>query len=193
MDTDGPPLIWTDIETTGLDPRTGDILEIGAVITDWNLQEVARKKWIVHWHDVDGRADTWSDFVLKMHVKSGLLRDLRAMSQELGIVTVMEFFERWVKGNILPEKLPHAMLAGSSAHFDRAWLQEFCPRLLDREQGGIHYRTIDVSSIHEAALRWAPDVAANVPEKREIHRVFEDLDDSLALARYYRAYFGTMR
>ncbi|HWT40196.1 MAG TPA: exonuclease domain-containing protein, partial [Dongiaceae bacterium] len=34
-------LLWVDLEMTGLDPMEDRILEIGAIITDWNLKEVA--------------------------------------------------------------------------------------------------------------------------------------------------------
>ncbi len=36
-------LAWIDLETTGLDPDVHDILEIGIIITDRELNEVARE------------------------------------------------------------------------------------------------------------------------------------------------------
>jgi DNA polymerase-3 subunit alpha (Gram-positive type) len=42
MDFNKRPLIITDLETTGLDPMTQDIIEIGAIRVDQNLKELDR-------------------------------------------------------------------------------------------------------------------------------------------------------
>ena len=36
-------IAWVDVETTGLDPREDNLLEVGMIITDDNLNERARK------------------------------------------------------------------------------------------------------------------------------------------------------
>lgn len=33
-------VLWIDLEMTGLDPVEDRILEVGAIITDWNFKEV---------------------------------------------------------------------------------------------------------------------------------------------------------
>ena len=35
-------ILWMDLEMTGLDPVEDRILEVGAIITDWNFAEIAR-------------------------------------------------------------------------------------------------------------------------------------------------------
>ena len=35
-------LLWIDLEMTGLDPKIDRIIEIGAVATDWDFNEIAR-------------------------------------------------------------------------------------------------------------------------------------------------------
>ena len=34
-------ILWIDLEMTGLDPIEDRILEVGAIITDWNFKEIA--------------------------------------------------------------------------------------------------------------------------------------------------------
>ena len=35
-------ILWIDLEMTGLDPVEDRILEVGAIITDWDFKEIAR-------------------------------------------------------------------------------------------------------------------------------------------------------
>ncbi len=34
-------LLWIDLEMTGLDPLADRILEVAAIVTDWDLREIA--------------------------------------------------------------------------------------------------------------------------------------------------------
>ena len=34
-------LLWIDLEMTGLDPKEDRILEVAAIVTDWNFTEIA--------------------------------------------------------------------------------------------------------------------------------------------------------
>jgi oligoribonuclease len=49
-----------------------------------------------------------------------------------------------------------------------------------------HYRNLDVSTLKELARRWAPPVLAGV-EKKSAHRALDDIRESIAELRYYRA------
>jgi len=50
----------------------------------------------------------------------------------------------------------------------------------------VHYRILDVSTIKEAARRWAPRAAADAPDKRSAHRARDDILESIREASYYR-------
>ncbi|KAI9681973.1 MAG: hypothetical protein M1817_000027 [Caeruleum heppii] len=80
-----------------------------------------------------------------------------------------------------------ALLAGNSVHADKAFLSR---PPYNRVLQHLHYRILDVSSIKEAARRWAPpEVLASVPRKKGMHEAREDILESIEEARYYRDTF----
>lgn len=74
-----------------------------------------------------------------------------------------------------------ALLAGSSVHADRAFIDKDLPQTASL----LHYRILDVSSIKELARRWYPNVRG--PRKEDSsHRALSDIKDSIAELRHYR-------
>ena len=65
------PLLWIDIETTGLDEHTSRMLEVGMILTDGDLNEVASVEVVLGWRDPHGMP--MPDVVREMHTRSGLL------------------------------------------------------------------------------------------------------------------------
>lgn len=158
-------LAWIDLETTGLDPDVHDILEIGIIITDRELREVARKSWLIYAH---GRE--WSREALDMHQSSGIVDELlTGTTIELAAADARRFIDRNGAGG--------SPMCGASVHFDRAFLRRRAMHLHE----AFHYRNFDVST-----LRMAAELAGlEVPDKkRGIHRALPDLEDSIALARW---------
>ena len=58
-------ILWVDLEMTGLDPTTDEILEVAAIVTDWTFAEIATYEGVVR-HDaakltrlLDGNASFW--------------------------------------------------------------------------------------------------------------------------------------
>ena len=79
------------------------------------------------------------------------------------------------------------MLAGNSVHCDKEFLKK-AP--YDRVLEYLGYRILDVSSIKEAARRWAPvAILEQVPKKKGLHQAREDILESIDEARYYRDVF----
>ena len=69
-------IAWLDLETTGLDPRTGSILEIAMIVTDDNLNQVGRPfVSLVKPLHLRG-VEVMDDFVKNMHTNSKLLEQL---------------------------------------------------------------------------------------------------------------------
>ena len=76
-----------------------------------------------------------------------------------------------------------APLAGNSVWQDRRFLTEYMPAV----EAHLHYRLVDVSTVKELARRWSPAVLAGAPSKRGTHRALDDIRESIAELRYYRA------
>ena len=74
-------------------------------------------------------------------------------------------------------------LCGNSICQDRRFLYKYMPELAEY----FLYRNLDVSTLKELALRWAP--ALPVFEKRSIHLAVEDIRGSIDELKHYRACF----
>ncbi|KAJ3950956.1 Phosphatidylinositol 3,4,5-trisphosphate-dependent Rac exchanger 2 protein [Colletotrichum tropicale] len=182
--SDGP-LVWIDCEMTGLDPDKEEIIEIFCIITTGNLEVVDPEGWGCVVHQSEERMAQMDDWCTKTHGNSGLTAAVvkSTTTPEQAADELLAYVKRHV-----PEKRT-ALLAGNSVHADRSFLvKEPYRKVMDH----LHYRILDVSSIKEAAKRWAPtQVLDNVPVKQGLHQAKEDILESIAEAKYYReAIFG---
>ncbi|KAI8160740.1 Oligoribonuclease [Colletotrichum sp. SAR 10_65] len=182
--SDGP-LVWIDCEMTGLDPDKEEIIEIFCIITTGNLEVVDPEGWGCVVHQSEERMAQMDDWCTKTHGNSGLTAAVikSITTPEQAADELLAYVKRHV-----PEKRT-ALLAGNSVHADRSFLvKEPYRKVMDH----LHYRILDVSSIKEAAKRWAPtQVLDNVPVKQGLHQAKEDILESIAEAKYYReAIFG---
>jgi oligoribonuclease len=167
-----------DLEMTGLDPTRHRIVEIATLVTDDNLEIVAEGPDIVVSASAADLAGM-NDVVRSMHEKSGLLAAIKSSK-----VTLEEAGEGTL--TFLKAHLPSAgtvPLCGNSIATDRRFLAAQLPRV----ETYLHYRSIDVSTIKELARRWYPEPFAAAPEKAGAHRALDDIKESLAELRYYRA------
>lgn len=169
-------IIWIDCEMTGLSLRTDALVEVAALVTDFELTVLGDGIDLVI-KPPAAALEQMDDFVRDMHTTSGLLTEL-----DHG-VTVGEAQERvldYVRAHVPePRKAP---LGGNSVATDRAFLARDMPNL----EAHLHYRIIDVSSIKELSRRWYPRVYFNAPKKSGGHRALADIKESIAELRYYR-------
>lgn len=167
-------ILFLDLETTGLRPRHDFIREVGAILTDDTLVELARFHRVLA--DVSGEVDP---FVRTMHASNGLWQ--ACAKSEISVrqadLDLAELLASW-KENRPGEQI---LLAGNSVHFDRSFMTADMTRSLTL----LHYRQIDVTSLNEMALRFAWRWDACRPKAPSIHRAMPDVEHSLATARYY--------
>ncbi len=171
------PVLWVDIETTGLLPAAGQILEVAIAVTDVDLHFVSLQGWVVKPQSLL----VMDEDVRRMHDESGLIRDVNDSSVHVELHVVEDVIRRFV-GRHFGGRKP--VLGGSSVHFDRAWLERYMPRLMR----DINYRNIDVSSIKELAKVWAPEVFrewADGAGKEKAHRAQADIVQTLSELRLY--------
>ena len=72
-------------------------------------------------------------------------------------------------------------MCGNSVCQDRRFLARHMPAL----EQFFHYRNLDVSTLKELALRWAPDVAEGF-RKTSTHLALDDVRESIGELQYYR-------
>ena len=172
------PLVWIDLEMTGLDPERDVILEIAVVVTDGQLEQV------IEGPDLVLRATTQAlegmiDIVTEMHRDSGLIEEVRRST--VTVAAAQNEALAFVKEHV-PEA-GVAPLAGNSIHTDRAFLQRNMPEL----ETWMHYRNVDVSTIKELAARWYPQIIDRAPPKAGGHRARQDILESIEELRFYRS------
>lgn len=179
-------LCWVDVETTGLDPDTGRLLELACLLTDDELNPMAGEGFQSVIKGGRNASDLWQlmePVVFQMHARSGLLSLIYADAGE-GLWEVEGRAMEWAQAaGIQPSaKIP---LAGSSVHFDRAWLKRHMPRFEEL----FSYRNVDVSTVKELCNRWAPEVAATRVKEEPAHRAMADVLASIDELRWYRERF----
>ena len=177
-------LVWIDLETTGLDPISDTILEVGAIVTSEDLETVVMGPDIIV-GQTDDVVERMVPEVRDMHQKSGLLDCVHASNATLdyACAAVTRFALDHLQD---PSRTP---VCGNNIAFDRGFLARHIPDLNDL----FHYRSIDVSTVKELARRWRPDLHAAAPQKRKAHRSVDDLIESIEELRWYRqsGFFNT--
>jgi oligoribonuclease len=170
-------LVWIDCEMTGLDLERDALIEVAALVTDFELNVIGEGVDIVVKPPAEA-LEQMDDFVRDMHTSSGLLAEL-----DHG-VTVAEAEEQvlaYVREHCPDGSRPP--LAGNTIGTDRM----FIARDMHQLETFLHYRVVDVSSIKELARRWYPRAYFNAPAKHGNHRALADIRESIEELRYYRA------
>jgi oligoribonuclease len=169
-------LVWIDCEMTGLDLRNDALIEVAALVTDFDLDVLGDGIDIVVKPPPEA-LDQMIPYVRSMHESSGLLAEL-----EQG-VTVSEAEEQvlaYIREHCPDDSRPP--LAGNTVSTDRAFIARDMPML----DAFMHYRIVDVSSIKELSRRWYPKAYFGAPAKRGNHRALADIRESIEELRYYR-------
>ena len=169
-------LLWVDLEMTGLDPVKDRIMEVAAIVTDWDFKEIATYEGVVKVGNrlADKRmvGDFWDKFsdvrdaLKKQNLKDG--RSGRTIENEL-LAFLDEHFEKEVP----------IILAGNSIHMDRRFIINEWGRFDAR----LHYRMLDVSA-------WKVVFDGKYGKKfskPEAHRALEDIRGSITELQYYLA------
>lgn len=166
---------FVDLEVTDatVKPEHGSILEVGIVIADTDLNEVASTRCLVK--PLFG-FDAMPPIVVDMHTVNGLLRDvaasgIRRYEAELQLVDFVKKYANEVA--LVP--------VGRSVHFDMNWMGYHMPRLkalFDRH-------IVDISSINLLSKAWRSDIHASRPNATP-HRALSDCYVDLDTLRYYR-------
>ena len=165
-------LLWMDLEMTGLSPEKDKILEVAAIATDWELNEIDTFTAIVKCDEELMRTRMVGDFwENNKEARAGLMaqnekgQSAQSVEREL-IAFVQKNFDDVV------------YLAGNSIHQDRRFIEREWPELDQK----LHYRMLDVSAwkiYFENALHRSF-------AKSENHRALDDIRGSIEELKWYR-------
>ncbi len=169
-------LVWIDCEMTGLDLGADAMIEVAALVTDFDLNVLGEGVDLIIKPPAES-LDQMIPFVRTMHETSGLLDELdsgitlaEAEAQVLAYIK-----EHCAEGSRPP-------LAGNTVGTDRSFIVRDMPDL----DAFLHYRIVDVSSVKELSRRWYPRAYFSAPAKRGNHRALADIQESIEELRYYR-------
>ncbi len=160
---------------TGLRPESDLIIEIATIVTDKHLNVLAEGP-VLAVHQSEAVLDAMDDWNRNQHGRSGLSD--RVLASGIDAPTAerltLEFLELWAE----PKRSP---ICGNSICQDRRFLARLMPSL----EAFFHYRNLDVSTLKELALRWAPNIAEGF-RKTSRHLALDDVRDSIRELQYYR-------
>src|SRR5687768_6048654 len=168
-------LVWIDCEMTGLDPGKHTLLEIATIITNYDLEILARGP-VLAIRQSERKLEAMDRWNQRTHGASGLLERVRNEG-----VTLAEAERRtynFVKKYCYVRTAP---LCGNTIGQDKRFLVKYMPRLHDF----LHYKVIDVSSIKLLASEWYGG-KYEPPKKQELHRALADIEESIAELDHYR-------
>jgi oligoribonuclease (3'-5' exoribonuclease) len=200
--------LFLDLETTGLGEDV-TILELGAILYDLQRGQERQVFHYIRNAETMRFSTKVNPFVYEMHKKNGLWGDMdtksgashtiidertglpsRSVHTEWGLyidpepsieLRILESIEAlgFTKGEIV--------LAGSSVHVDKRWLQIYMPRL----EAFLSYRIIDVSSFKQIAKIWGkqPIEGVEVKKTEPAHRALDDCRESIATLEKFRHLF----
>lgn len=168
-------LAWMDLEMTGLDPISDQILEIASIITDSDLNIIEQGPDLII-HCPEERLLKMDDWNRKHHKESDLwdasIRSTTSLKEAEAIT--LDFLKKHIKS---PKTVP---LCGNSIWQDRRFISAYMPQIDEL----LHYRLVDVSTIKELAARWCSDIPKF--EKSNKHRALDDIKESIEELKYYR-------
>lgn len=170
------PLIWIDMEMSGLEPEKDVILEVATIITTGSLEIIAEGPDLVLHHE-KALLEGMDDWNREHHRKSGLwtaVLESPLTLEEAGRQT-LDFITQHCQARKSP-------LCGNSIWQDRRFIAKY----MNPVDAYLHYRMIDVSTIKELARRWHPTILDKKEKKKGNHRALDDIRESIDELKFYK-------
>ena len=160
-----------DVETTDLDIDTLDLLEVGIIAYDENLNQISNTEVTIH-HDLDDLR--MNGMVAIMHTDNGLLRHVEAstVSLQQAEAQLCDWLDDLMDTHP-SDRAPYVL--GSSITFDRNVLATRMPEFYAR----LHYRSIDATTVKLLAETTGVDIDVEHTD----HRTLGDIRRSMDIIR----------
>lgn len=196
------PLLWIDLETTGLDAKKDHIIEVGFCVTDNEylpidgIDNIVSSSLIFPNHHIMTQLNSSENQdALKIHRDSGLLADLisagdgklysEVLSHTEGrIINLLDLASNYIE---ITDRHKWT-IAGSGIHFDLEFIRLHLPVLYQR----LGYRRMDVSTIR-TFFNVLGVKAYETGTSGTAHRAANDIKDHLNEVRAYTAFVSRLR
>ncbi|MEZ4871642.1 MAG: oligoribonuclease [Bdellovibrionales bacterium] len=163
-------LLWIDMEMTGLDVEIEVPIEVAAVVTDMQLNQLGTPYHAVI-RQPDDFIENMDDWNKTHHSQSGLLdRIPKGKQPDLVEKELCQFIDDHFDGQ-------KAILCGNSIFQDRKFIDKYMPKVSDR----LHYRLLDVTS-WKIIMENCFDVSH---DKKDAHRATDDIFESIEELKTY--------
>ena len=181
MATDADMLLWIDLETTGLTPADDEILEIGAILTDDQLNPIAELDLLVQPTTYGMARLAAAPYVQKMHTANGLLEALSAAGPLPEVTVAGRQILDWITG--LGASKGRVAICGSGvAKFDYQFLERLTPELTDF---CAYFVPFD-AGILRRSYRTSTGATLTTVDELKTHRGIDDIRCHLAEAQMFR-------
>lgn len=171
-------ILWIDLEMTGLSPEKDRILEVAAIATDWDFNEIATFESAVKVPNeiVEARmvGEFWESFPEVRDALKAQNAAAEFSSKEVEAQLIEFIREHFSEELEAGEKI---LLGGNSIHQDRRFIREEWRELNKL----LHYRMLDVSSWKVVFSGKFKRVFA----KPEAHRALDDIRGSIEELKFY--------
>lgn len=178
------PVLWCDVETTGLDPDRCALLEVAIAVTDVDLRVLETASYTLPIYG----SESWDREALHMHAKNGLIAECsdhskQARGRRLAGRDAAERLVKDLASEVAAAGLPAPYLGGSSVQFDRRFLEHH-QHWVKRH---IHpYRNVDVTSVIKLVETWASEAWQGLAHVRSEHRAQDDIATTISSLRRCR-------
>jgi len=164
-------LFWIDMEMTGLDIEEEAIIEVAAIITDFQFKEIDALHHVVY--QPQKLLEEMDDWNRETHAKSGLLQKIPSgLPLEIVETKLIDLARKY-----FPDANNKPMLAGNSIGQDRNFINRYMPSF----SSYLHYRMLDVSA-------WKIIFNNKYKifyQKSNQHRALDDIRESIQELSYY--------
>jgi oligoribonuclease len=183
-------LLFLDCETTGLDPNSDLLLEVGMVVVETPTFEVKAEESRVFHFDLKPTLTKDHHFkgpgrdlfihrkVVDMHKANGLWEACKR-SQLVDYQKLDELLRQFIVDN----GCDGSVLAGANPSFDRDFLKKFCPTTAR----GLHYRNFDTNTFW--LLQGFITGEDMRREKPATHRAVDDCKDAVGVVEKHFDFF----
>lgn len=173
-------LLWLDMEMTGLEVEKERVIEVAAIVTDMNFNELESFETVVK---QDKKfLDAMDEWNREHHHKSGLAAKVANGMDPIDVEDrLIEICEKHFPNHHL-NKSHRPILAGNSIMQDRLFIDAYFPELSHR----LHYRMLDVSS-------WKIIFGLKYNlfyQKQNQHRALDDIRESMSELKYYLSFLN---